>query len=227
MELPKQLKDEIWEYCRVNDIPNIDEFITKVLRQGFTAEKFGPTPWDKPAEIIEKEVEKIVEKEVIKEVPVEVIKEVEKIVEKEVEVEVIKEVEVIREVKVTNNEETNKLLAELESTKNNERIHKKSVYDLSKERKVLKESVKELESELSSLRNNINDIKNESSERGVTIQELNRRISDLTNEISQLKEELEIEKNKPKQEEERDIYGEGKTGTWGSNISDLWSKKKK
>ena len=68
MELPKDLKDEIWGYCRLNDIPNIDEFNIKLIRQGFTVEKHGSTPF-KPTEVI-KEVEKIVEKEV------EVIKEV-------------------------------------------------------------------------------------------------------------------------------------------------------
>ena len=71
MDLPKNLKDEIWDYCRVNNISNIDEFTLKLVRQGFTVEKFGATPSTK---IIEKEVEKIVE--VIKEVKVEVIKEV-------------------------------------------------------------------------------------------------------------------------------------------------------
>ena len=71
MEIPKNLKDEIWDYCRVNNISNIDEFTIKLVRQGFTVEKFGATPSTK---IIEKEVERIVE--VIKEVKVEVIKEV-------------------------------------------------------------------------------------------------------------------------------------------------------
>ena len=70
MELPKDLKEEIWDYCRLNDITNIDEFITKLVRQGFTVEKFGATPTTK---IVEKVVEKIVE------VPVETI--VERIVE--------------------------------------------------------------------------------------------------------------------------------------------------
>lgn len=85
MEIPKNLKDEIWEYCRLNDIPNIDEFIIKMVRQGYTVEKFGSTPLGS-TEV--KEVEKIVE--VIKEIPVEkiieVIREVpvEKIIEKEV-----------------------------------------------------------------------------------------------------------------------------------------------
>ena len=94
MELPKEIKNEIWEYCKANNITNVDEFITSIVTRGFTSEKFGSVPWEKPAQI--KEVEKIVEKEVIKEVPVEVIKEVERIVEKRVEVpiEVIKKIEV-------------------------------------------------------------------------------------------------------------------------------------
>lgn len=73
MEIPKKLKDEIWEYCRLNDISNIDEFIIKMVRQGYTIEKFGSTPLG-GNEV--KEIEKIVE--VIKEVTVE------KIIEKEV-----------------------------------------------------------------------------------------------------------------------------------------------
>ena len=36
MEIPKKVKDEIWDYCRINDIPNIDEFILKMVSQGFT-----------------------------------------------------------------------------------------------------------------------------------------------------------------------------------------------
>lgn len=185
MELPKQLKDEIWEYCRANDISNVDEFTINMVKQGFTSEKFGSTPWDKPAEIIEKEVEKIVEKEVIKEVPVEVIKEVEKIVEKE--------------VFITDEE------ANLE----------------------LKKQIEVLENDIKKIQETSNILSKENGERGATIQELNRKISDLTNEISQLKEELEAEKAKPKQEEDNDIYGEGKQGFFGSNLSDLWNRKKK
>jgi len=75
MELPKNLKDEIWGYCRVNKISNIDEFTIKLIKQGFTIEKFGATPTPKE-KIIEKIVEKIVE------VPVE------KIIERRVEVPV-------------------------------------------------------------------------------------------------------------------------------------------
>jgi len=70
MTLSKELKDEIWEYCRVNDITAVDDFTLKLIKQGFTVEKFGATP-------VTRTIEKIVEK--IVEVPVEKI--VEKIVE--------------------------------------------------------------------------------------------------------------------------------------------------
>lgn len=69
MELPKELNSEIWDFCRINNITNIDEFTLKLLKQGFTVEKFGATPIQKTVE-----VEKIVEK--IIEVPVEKIVEV-------------------------------------------------------------------------------------------------------------------------------------------------------
>ena len=56
MELPKNIKDEIWDYCRLNDITDLNGFITKMVTNGFTSEKFGSTPWEKPAEVKEVEV---------------------------------------------------------------------------------------------------------------------------------------------------------------------------
>lgn len=85
MEIPKNLKDEIWQYCFSNDITDIDGFMLKLLRQGFTTEKFGSTPFKQEEKI--KEVEKIVE--------------------------VLKEVEVIKEVPITNDEEIKKLADKL------------------------------------------------------------------------------------------------------------------
>jgi hypothetical protein len=35
-----------------------------------------------------------------------------------------------------------------------------------------------------------------------------------------------LEKSKPKQEEQKDIYGDEKRGFFGSNLSDLWKRKK-
>ena len=96
MKVPKKIKDEIWEYCRLNNISDIDTFMLKTLQQGFNIEKYGTTPFKiggKELEVIEKEVIKVItattEVEVVREVPV--------------EIEVIKEVEKIVEVTVTDN----------------------------------------------------------------------------------------------------------------------------
>ena len=72
MEIPKELNNEIWDYCRANNITAIDDFTVRLIKQGFTVEKYGATPQAKE-KIIEKTIEKIIE------VPVEKI--VEKIVE--------------------------------------------------------------------------------------------------------------------------------------------------
>lgn len=57
MEIPKTLKDEIWDYCRLNNITNIDEFTLSLLTKGFTVEKYGATP---EANVTIKTVEKLV-----------------------------------------------------------------------------------------------------------------------------------------------------------------------
>ena len=200
MKLPKEIKNEIWEYCKANNITNVDEFITSMVTRGFTAEKFGSVPWEKPAKV--KEVEKIVEKEVIKEVPVEVIKEVEKVVEKRVEVpvEVIKEVPVD---KIVEKEVIKEIVVEkevpVEVIKEVEKIVEKEVYvtddetinnlqkELDETKNVLKDTIKEFDEE--------RDINSEiQKENDVELETYNRKITDLTNEILQLKEELEGEK---------------------------------
>jgi Cu2+-containing amine oxidase len=80
------------EYCKLNNIEDVDKFITKCYTEGFNIKKYGLLGDDKEPNIIEMEVVKEIEviKEVIKEVPVEIIKEVE--IVKYVDREVIKEV---------------------------------------------------------------------------------------------------------------------------------------
>lgn len=80
------------EYCKLNNIEDVDKFITKCYTEGFNIKKYGLLGDDKEPNVIEKEVVKEIEviKEIIKEVPVEIIKEVEII--KYVDREVIKEV---------------------------------------------------------------------------------------------------------------------------------------
>lgn len=44
MEIPKKLKDDIWDYCRANDITDIEGFTIKMIKDGFTVEKYGYKP---------------------------------------------------------------------------------------------------------------------------------------------------------------------------------------
>jgi len=129
MEIPKKFKDEIWEYCRVNDIPNIDEFILKMITQGFTVERYGAAPTARER-IVEKVVEKIVE------VPVE------KIVEKIVEVTVEKE------VYITDDSHTKKLTDEIERLQKLKETHDLNQTKSYKDILELTEKVKNLEKEL-------------------------------------------------------------------------------
>lgn len=90
------------EYCKLNNIEDVDKFISKCYVNGFNISKYGllGDNTEKIGGIEEKQVEIEVIKEIRVEVPVEkiveVIKEVVKYVE--VPVEIIKEVEVIKEV---------------------------------------------------------------------------------------------------------------------------------
>ncbi len=102
-----QLKS-VQEYCKLNNIEDIDKFITKCYTEGFNIKKYGLLGNDsgKTDIVGEKQVEIEVIREIRVEVPVEVIKEVEVIREvikeivKEVPVEIIKEVEVIKEIPI-------------------------------------------------------------------------------------------------------------------------------
>ena len=152
MKIPKKLKDEVWEYCRLNNITDIDAFIIKSTQQGFNIEKYGTTPFKiggKELEVIEKEVIKVItattEVEIIREVPV--------------EIEVIKVVEKIVEVTVTDNELINKLKAEIkelggEITKLGEDLdgERNTIKDMSNSggntTKTLKQQIKNLKIEL-------------------------------------------------------------------------------
>lgn len=57
IQVPNPLLNEIWDYCRVNKITNIDEFTLGLLTKGFTIEKYGATP---ETAVVEKVVEKAI-----------------------------------------------------------------------------------------------------------------------------------------------------------------------
>ena len=88
-----QLKS-VQEYCKLNNIEDVDKFISKCYVDGFNIKKYGLLGDDseKIGGVEEKQVEIEIIKEIRVEVPVEVVKYV------EVPVEIIKEVEVIQYV---------------------------------------------------------------------------------------------------------------------------------
>jgi hypothetical protein len=106
LTLNKQNQKDLTDYCKLNNIEDVDKFFQQCFKQGFDIRKYGLLTEnnERVVEYIEKEVPieviKYVEKETIREVPIEVIKEIEKIVVIEKEVPIEKIVEVIKEVPI-------------------------------------------------------------------------------------------------------------------------------
>jgi hypothetical protein len=115
---------EIYDYCLLNKILDIDGFINKCFKNGFHTEKYGLLGNSlnegekhlKMDGIQEKRVEIEVIREIRVEVPVEVIKEVEKIVEVPVEIikEVIVEKVVEKIIQVSDDTQINELLLKIQ-----------------------------------------------------------------------------------------------------------------
>lgn len=201
MEIPKKLKNEVWEYCRLNNITDIDTFMLKSLQQGFNIEKYGTTPFkigSKGLEVIEKEVIKVItattEVEVVREVPV--------------EIEVIKEVEKIVEVTVTDNELVNKLKGEKNDL--NKKIDELEK-DIEKEKKTIEELsnsdagvIKSLKQEIENLKIEVELEKNRNyqppKKEKIKDDKRNLRFGNIINWISR-------DERKDK-DNDKDIYGE-------------------
>ena len=119
---------EIYDFCLLNKILDIDGFINKCFKNGFHIEKYGFIGEDsgktlnddekdlKTGGIQEKRVEIEVVREIRVEVPVEVIKEVEKIVEVIKEVPVEKIIEKI--IQVSDDTQINELLLKIQQLEN-------------------------------------------------------------------------------------------------------------
>ena len=119
---------EIYDFCLLNKILDIDGFINKCFKNGFHIEKYGFIGGDsgktlndgekdlKTGGIQEKRVEIEVIREIRVEVPVEVIKEVEKIVEVIKEVPVEKIIEKI--IQVSDDTQINELLLKIQQLEN-------------------------------------------------------------------------------------------------------------
>ena len=137
------LDDEFLQYCKLNNIEDIEKTAKDVFSRGFTILKYGEIPiGNKPKErVVEKEIIKeiIVEKEIIKEIPVEkiveVIKEVPIEIKGETQIitkEVIKKVPVEKIVEIENKEEIFRLTEENTKLKNELDKITKSLSNLNK-----------------------------------------------------------------------------------------------
>ena len=71
--MDKRLRKEFEEYCELNEIEGVEDFIGKCTKDGFTLDKYGVAPFLPKSQIQEIPVEKEVIKEVIVEVEKEVI----------------------------------------------------------------------------------------------------------------------------------------------------------
>ena len=182
----QKIMKSVSEYCKLNGIEDVDGFIKKCFDAGFNIEKYGllgktlnEDEKDLKTGIVgEKQVEIEVIREIRVEVPVEVIKEV--IVEKEV----IKEIEKI--VTITNNEELEEKIFQLNS-------------DLESERKIFSTKTEEMENffqkemskkdeELDELRRNLDEKLDDTNQKMLqeTLQKLRKEISDKNEKIKEL-----------------------------------------
>ena len=66
-----KLKKEFVEYCKLNEIEDVDLFVSKCIKDGLLLDKYGVAPFLPKSQIQEVPVEKEVVKEVIKEVIIE------------------------------------------------------------------------------------------------------------------------------------------------------------
>lgn len=198
MELPKDLKDKIWNYCRLNDITDLNGFMIKTLKKGFDIEVYGllgETLNDGEKDLkTSDEREKWVEKEVIVEkrveIPVEVIKEVE--IVKEIPVEKVVVQEIIKEIPVE------KIVTKVEYISDNSQVDEmaKKINDLESEKKIFSTKIEELEEENKKFstiikeKENIFQNNDKTQQLQTTIQTLMSKIREKDKEITDLKEQV-------------------------------------
>ena len=193
-----EIKDnkDVYEYCRLNGITDINKFIQECFKQGYDIKKYGLIGNTGGIEEKRVEIEVIREKRV--EVPVEVIKEVEKIVE--VPIEIIKEIpvdkvvikEVVKEIPVE------KIVTKIEYISDNSQVEEllKKIEDLESDKKIFSIKIEELEEENKKFstiikeKENIFQNNDKTQQLQTTIQTLMSKIREKDKEITDLKEQV-------------------------------------
>ena len=176
---------EIYDYCYLNEIIDINSFIEKCLKQGFDIEKYGLIGEDsgKTDGIGEKQTEIEVIREIRVEVPVEVIKYVDKEVIKEIKVEV--PVEKIVYIYDKTSSELEEKIFHLEQELDGERRKfSTKTEEMSKKDKELDEIRRSLdinldENKTKMLTDTLTKLRKEISEKNQLIEELKNKIKEL------------------------------------------------
>lgn len=177
---------EIYEFCMLNGITDINKFIQDCFKQGFDIRKYGllgETLNEGEKDLI-KEV--IVEKRV--EIPVEVIKEVEKIVEVIKEVPVEKVVEVIKEVPVDRVVE--KVVEVTKEVPVEKVVIKEVVKEVPIDRVVEKEIYITDDKQVEELGKKISNLNDEMSKKDKELDELRQKFSTKEDEIVSLQQKF-------------------------------------
>ena len=159
LTLNKQNQKDLTDYCKLNNIEDVDKFFQKCFKRGYDIERYG---------LIRNNTEKIIEY-VEKEIPIEVIKYVDKIVE------IIKEVPVERKIFSTNEVIVEKIV---EVPIEVEKIVEKIV-----QVEVIKEVEKPNE-KMGMLQETLMKLRREIGDKDKTITELNNKIEQLEKLVS-------------------------------------------
>lgn len=202
--IDSKYNSDIVEYCKLNNITDIELFVTQCFKQGFDIKKYGFL--GKSLNDGEKDLktEVIVEKRI--EIPVEIIKEVEKIVE--VPVEVIREKIIEKEIPVEkivtkieyicDKEGENKLLSKIQEletqmSKKDENLDElrrnldealdKPPVEIVKEVEVIRE-VEKPNDKAKMLSETLMKLKNQLSEKDTEIEKLNEKIIQLESRLN-------------------------------------------
>ena len=176
---------EIYDFCLLNKIMDIDGFINKCFKKGFNIEKYGLIGEDseKTDGIGEKQTEIEVIREIRVEVPVEVIKYVDKEVIKEIKVEV--PVEKIVYIYDKTSSELEEKIFHLEQELDGERRKfSTKTEEMSKKDKELDEIRRSLdinldENKTKMLTDTLTKLRKEISEKNQLIEELKNKIKEL------------------------------------------------
>ena len=192
LTLNKQNQKDLTDYCKLNNIEDVDKFFQQCFKQGFDIKKYGLLTEnnERVVEYIEKEVPieviKYVEKETIREVPIEVIKEIEKIVVVEKEVPIEKIIEVIKEVPIEKIVEITKevpIYISGETQTKIVEIIKEVPIEVIREVEVVKEVEKPNE-KMGMLQDTLMKLRREIGDKDKTITDLNSKIEQLEKLVS-------------------------------------------